>query len=148
MACHKHHQNYPFEREKSSWRVERGRRSGISSHCFSSSLQTNPHTHHLSPSVTPWVIYKCLIMRLFLQFNTSIHQALWRGSLIWRALSFLVRLEWGLWITKNINISSNTLLIKRMMCTTKTSSAFSGILSDTAINFSLYLTLWNLLPVS
>lgn len=145
MACHKHHQNYPFEREKSLWRVERGRQSGILSHCFSSSLQTNPHTHRLSPSVTPWVIYKCLIMRVFLQFNTSIHQAIQKGSLIWRALSFLVR---GTLDKKNINISSNRLLIKRMMCITKTSSAFSGILSNTAINFDPYLKTWNLLPVS
>lgn len=37
------------------------------------------HTHHLSSSVTPWVIYKCLIMRLFLPFSLSIHQAGYGG---------------------------------------------------------------------
>lgn len=37
--------------------------------------------------VTPWVIYKCLIMRLFLPFSLSIHQARCGGlCLVWMGL--------------------------------------------------------------
>lgn len=74
---------------RGAWRErEEVGRYRIQSHCFSFS-QTNLHTHHLFPCVEPWVIYKCLVMRLFLQFNTSIHQALGRGGLIRSTLSFL-----------------------------------------------------------
>lgn len=50
-------------------------------------LEKNLHTRHRSSDVTPRVIYKCLIMRLFLPFSLSIHQARCGGlCLVWMVL--------------------------------------------------------------
>lgn len=70
-----------------------GRRGAPEHHCFSSSLQKNLHR---SSGVTSWVIYKCLIMRLFRLFSLSIHQArcgslcpVWTG--LWDKTRYLHR---------------------------------------------------------
>lgn len=50
-------------------------------------LEKNLHARHRSSDVTPWVIYKRLIMRLFLPFSLSIHPARCGGlCLVWMGL--------------------------------------------------------------
>lgn len=87
-------------------------------------------------------------MRLFLQFNTSIHQALQRGGLIWSALSFLGGFEKGTWIRQNMNISANMLLLKRDNMYHRGNDAFLGILASTVINSNAYLKLFRVFSVS